>query len=145
MTYAAPNAAADVTLTSALDITVKKTDRETNRTPNALSFSNSSFMRVDLEGRITLTNHKSAQVEVEVIRYALGHVDTADHDGVVEMSNVFEGENGATEDGLGGWWRSHNWPSWSHHINGVGRITWKIKLAPSESVDLGYGWHYFWN
>ena len=145
MTYAAPNAAADVTITSALDITVKKTDRETNRTPNALSFSNSSFMRVDLEGRITLTNHKSAQVEVEVIRHALGHIDTADHDGVVEMSNVFEGENGATEDGLGGWWRSHNWPSWSHHINGVGRITWKIKLAPSESVDLGYGWHYFWN
>jgi hypothetical protein len=145
MTYAAANAAADVTITSALDITVKKTDREITRTPNALSFNNSAFMRVDLEGRITLTNHKSTPVEIEVTRHALGHVDTADHDGVVEMSNVFESGNAATEDGLAGWWRLYNWPSWSNHINGVGRITWKVKLAPGEPVDLGYGWHYFWN
>jgi hypothetical protein len=145
MTYAAPNAAADVTITSALDIAVKKSDRETTRTPNALSFNNNNFMRVDLEGRITLTNHKSAPVEVEVIRHALGHVDTADHDGVVEMSNVFEGGDGAAGDGLPEWWRSYNWPWWWNHINGVGRITWKINLEPGQPVDLGYGWHYFWN
>lgn len=145
MTYAAPNAAAEVTITSALDIAVKKTDRETSRTPNAITFSNSNFMRVDLEGRITLTNHKAVPVEVEVIRHALGHIDTADHDGVVTMNNVFEGDDSGAGEGQPGWWRSYNWPWWWNHINGVGRVTWKLTLEPGKPVDLGYGWHYFWN
>jgi hypothetical protein len=145
MTYAAPGANADVTLTSALDIAVRKSDRETSRTPNAQSFNNSSFMRVDLEGRITLTNHKPVPVEVEVVRHALGHVDAADNQGVVAMNNVFEGGDTDVGDGLTGWWRTYNWPWWWNHINGVGRITWKTKLEPGQPVDLGYRWHYFWN
>ena len=65
--------------------------------------------------------------------------------GVVAMNNVFEGDDSGAGDGQPGWWRSYNWPWWWNHINGVGRITWKLKLEPGKPVDLGYGWHYFWN
>jgi len=26
----------------------------------------------------------------------------------------------------------------------VGRVTWKIRIEPGKSADLGYTWHYFW-
>lgn len=145
MTYAAPNASADITITSALDIAVQKTDRETGRTPNALNYNNNSLMRVDLEGRLVLTNHKSTPVEVEVIRHALGHIDTADNGGSIEMSNVFEGAELAAGEGAPEWWGWYNWPWWWNQVNGIGRITWKTKLEPGKPVELGYRWHYFWH
>ena len=42
------------------------------------------------------------------------------------------------------WWRWYSWPNWWAHFNGVGRVTWKIRIEPGKSADLGYTWHYFW-
>jgi len=42
------------------------------------------------------------------------------------------------------WWGWYNWPYWWRHFNGVGRVTWKLTLEPTKSVELGYTWHYFW-
>jgi hypothetical protein len=147
MTYAAQGASADVNITAALDIAVKKTDNETKRTPNAYSQDGSSYMRVDLGGKVRLTNHRKQPVEVEVIRHALGIIDSADHDGKVEMNNVFEGTDFAPNVGSESypdWWSWYNWPWWWHRVNGVGRVTWKITLEPGKPVELGYAWHYYW-
>jgi len=144
MTYASPGAEADLDVTTAVDVRVKKTDNETKRTPNAANWQGNQYGRIDLEGKITLTSFAKQPVEVEVVRSVLGNVDVADHDGKIEMVNIFEDPTF----GSGGpdpyWWGWFNWPWWWHHFNGVGRIRWTVKLEPGHPADLAYVWNYYW-
>jgi hypothetical protein len=146
MTYAAPGAAADIALTTAVDIQVKKSDIETNRVPNALAENGDSYFRVNLKGGIRLVNRRGASVEIEVNRYVLGQVDQAGQDGKIEMVNFFEDRQylpAGTENSVQ-WWNWYNWPWWWDRVNGAGRVTWNFKLDAGQSIDLDYAWHYFW-
>ena len=146
MTYTAAGASSDVALTTAVDIHAKKTDAETKRTPNAIKYNGDNYIRVDLDGKIQLTNYRADNVEVEVTRHVLGLVDSAGQDGKVELSNVFEDRDYLpARDYATGWpWNWYNWPWWWYHVNGVSRITWTVKLEPGKPVELAYAWHYFW-
>ena len=74
----------------------------------------------------------------------LGLADTADHDGAVVQTSIFE-DHGAQPNGVyPHWWRWYNWPHWWFRFNGVGRITWEFELDSGKSTDLGYTWHYYW-
>jgi hypothetical protein len=105
-------------------------------------------MRVDLKGTLRLANRRAQPVTLEVTRHVLGHVDSSDHDGQVEMSNAFETRDhlpaGDYESGAYAWWNWFNWPWWWHHVNGLGRVSWNVTLDPSQPVELGYTWHYYW-
>ena len=90
MTYASPGADADLDVTTAVDMRVKKSDNETKRTPNAEKWQGNQYGRVDLEGKITLTSFAKQPVEIEVTRSVLGNASEADHDGKIEMVNIFE-------------------------------------------------------
>src|SRR5262249_11435810 len=68
MTYASIGGEEDLPLTTAVDIKVKKTDKETLRTPNVEKWEGGNYSRVDLAGVITLTNYRTQPVEVEVTR-----------------------------------------------------------------------------
>lgn len=145
MTYAAPGADADLAITTAVDINVKKTDNETKRTPNAAVWQGDQYGRIDLAGRITLTSFRRDAVEVEVVRNVLGNVDSADNSGSVEMVNIFENPTFAAASGpYPNWWGWFSWPWWWHHFNGVGRISWTVKLEPKKPLDLAYTWNYYW-
>jgi len=146
MTYGAPGASVDLSITTAVDIQVKKSDSETKRTPNAYQHAGGSYMRVDLTGKVRLTNHRPQPVTLEIVRHALGHIDSADHDGKVEMNNVFEGTDFQPSggDAYPYWWGWYSWPWWWHHVNAVGRVTWNAKLEPGKPLELGYAWHYYW-
>jgi hypothetical protein len=144
MTYASAGASTDLAVTTAVDLQVKKTELETKRTPDAIHHNGTSFSRVDLAGKVRLTNHRNQPAEIEVTRFVLGVADSADHDGVIEKVNVFEDGSYAAGGDSPYWWSWYNWPSWWNYFNGVGRVTWKLTLAPGESVELGYEWHYFW-
>ena len=129
----------------AVDVALKKTDKETGRTPNAVKWQGYQYGRIDLAGTVSLTNFRKEAVELEVTRHVLGNVLTADHDGNVEMVNVFEDDSFYTGTGpYPGWWRGYRWPSWWHHFNGVGRVKWDVKLEAGKSIDLGYTWNYYW-
>jgi hypothetical protein len=147
MTYTAPGARSDLGLTTAVDVQVRKSDRETGRQSNAFQHNGDSYMRVDLEGAIKLTNHRGQPLRIEVNRHVLGHVDAAGREGKVTMSNVFESRDhlptGDYSDGAS-WWQWFNWPWWWHHVNGLGRVEWKVDLNPDEAVTLDYSWHYYW-
>lgn len=145
MTYTAVGADTDLDITTAVDIRVKKTDNETKRTPNATIWQGDQYGRIDLAGKITLTNYGEDTVEVEVIRNVLGNVDSADNDGAIEMVNIFE-DASFTRGGAPYpyWWGWFSWPWWWHHFNGIGRITWTAELAPNEPMDLLYTWNYYW-
>jgi hypothetical protein len=143
MTYTAPGGETDLPITNAVDIGVKKTDKETARTPNAANWNGNTFGRVDLAGTITLTNRHGKPVELEIVRNVLGNVGTADHQGKAEMLNVLE-DNSYRAAGRPDWWGYYNWQDWWYHFNGVGAVTWKLTLDTGKSVDLGYTWNYYW-
>ncbi|MBI4534116.1 MAG: hypothetical protein HY711_09220 [Candidatus Melainabacteria bacterium] len=141
MTYAAPGSSEDLAITTAVDIKVKKTDRETARIPRAFSWQGYDYARIELAGTLSLTNFTHKPVELEIKRRVLGKVMKAEHNGIPEMINVFEDPHLAE---YPRWWGWFSWPDWWHHVNGIGSIDWKLTLAPSESVNLGYTWQYYW-
>jgi len=143
MKYAAVGAAADLEVTAAVDIAVEKKDNETGRTPNAATWHGSHFDRIDLAGKVHLTNYKDRPVEVEVVRHVLGLLDSAGQDGRIEQITWAEG--GCVDaEALPLWWYWHSWAPWWYQFNGIGRTTWKFTLEPGKSIDLEYKWHYFW-
>ncbi len=144
MTYTARGAAVDLTVTTAIDIKVKKNDKETKRTPNAATFNNEVFFRVDVAGSISLTNYRKEAAEIEVVRYVLGNVGEANENGKVEMVNLLEDDDYLPQGSRPDWWGYYSWPYWWSHLNGIGRIVWNIKLEPGKSVDLTYTWNYYW-
>jgi len=144
VTYTAAGAQVDLPVTTAVDIQTRKSDFETKRTPNAIQENGNSYSRIDLEGKISLTNYRAQAAEVEITRYVLGVADQADHEGKLDKVNTFE--NGEFLGGcdLPSWWSWYSWPYWWNTFNGVGRIIWKVNLEPKQSVDLSYQWHYVW-
>jgi hypothetical protein len=142
MTYTAPGTDTDLTVTTALDVKVKKTDKETKRTPNALNWQGTTFARIDGAGTISVTNLRDQAVEVEIVRMVLGEFDSADHNGTTVRINVMENP----DPGLyPSWWGWYSWAGWWERLNGMSRATWNLKIEPGKSADLGYTWHYYWN
>ena len=148
MTYTAVGGANDLEVTAAVDIQVRKEDKEAGRVPNAANWQGNAYARADLQGTVSLTNFRKQAVEIEVIRNVLGNATEADHDGKVEMLNVLEdstfGPGGWHGRAYPYWWGWYNWPYWWRHFNGVGRITWKVKLDAGKGIDLKYAWNYYW-
>lgn len=141
--YTAVGSAGDLELTTAVDISVEKSDVETGRTPNAANWGGYTFSRCDMKGGITLTNHKDKAVEIEVKRLVLGNIDSAEAEGKIEHFGLFEsGWMGSGEFPV--WWHWYRWPYWYNYFNPVGQVKWQTKAEAGEKVDLEYAWHYFW-
>ena len=141
MSYTAPGAECDLTLTAAVDISVAKSDTETGRVPGALTVNGSAYLRVNLDGAIAITNRRDQPVDIEVKRSILGHADAAGQMGKVAMVNAYE-EGGAVAQPT--WWGWYGWPGWWGAVNGVGQFSWNTKVEPGKSLALTYKWHYFW-
>lgn len=141
MTYTAPGAECDLRLTDAVDLKVTKADTETGRTPNAINVNGSAYLRVNLAGRVGVTNRRGQAVDLEITRWVLGHADSAGQGGAVEMVNAYEAASGVEQPP---WWGWYGWPGWWGAVNGVGRISWKVRVDAGQVVTLDYAWHYFW-
>jgi hypothetical protein len=144
MTYTSKGGSVDLTLTTAVDVKVKKTDKETKRTPNAATFDGDAFWRIDIASGIEITNASHKPIEVEVTRYVLGNVDKASDGAKAEMVNLLEDDDALAAQARPAWWGYYSWPVWWSHFNGVGRVTWTAKLEPGKSSDTTYSWHYYW-
>jgi hypothetical protein len=143
MSYTPVGASVDLELTTAVDISVKKIDKETGFTPDAEKWDGDRYGRRDLAGQIHLTNHRDEAIYLEIQRSVLGHIDSTSDDGVVEHLDRHEGGWMMT-DGTPFWWNWHNWPHWWYYFNTVARIRWEVEVKPKEAIDLEYNWHYFW-
>ncbi len=144
MTYTSKGGSVDLTMTTAVDVRVKKKDKESKRTPNVANFNNEAFWRIDIASSLELTNQSNKPIEVEVTRYVLGNVDKAGEGAKAEMVNLLEDDEGLHSAYRPGWYGYYSWPVWWSHFNGVGRVTWTAKLAPGQSAEQSYEWHYFW-
>jgi hypothetical protein len=144
MTYTARGAKSDLDTTAAVNILVRKEERETKRTPNALKWQGSTYAQIDLEGTLRLTNATGKAVEVEVTRWVLGSTDKAAPDGVAEQVNAVEDGRISLPDEPTRWWTWYSWPWWWTHVNPMGRMRWTVKLEAGQGAELTYAWHYFW-
>lgn len=143
MTYTAVGASSDLELTAAVDISVEKLDKETDRIPDAVKWDGYSYARSNLTGTITLTNRRSDTVSLEIRRSILGHIDSASHKGTIEHLGRHEG-GWMDPNSLPFWWCWYNWPYWWYHFNAVGRVSWECELKSGDTIELEYNWHYFW-
>ncbi len=143
MTYTSKGGAVDITLTTAVDVRVKKTDKEAKRTPNAVTFDGHAFWRVDVSSTLELTNQSGKPIEIEVTRFVLGNVGEADQGATAEMVNLLE-DDAAVSYARPPWWGYYAWPNWWGRLNGIGRVTWSPKLEPGKSAKLSYSWYYYW-
>ena len=142
-TYTAVGASSDVELTAAVDISVDKLDKETDRIPDAVKWDGYSYARSNLTGTITLTNRRSDTVTLEIRRSILGQIDSASHKGTIEHLGRHEG-GWIDPTSRPFWWGWYNWPYWWYHFNAVGRVSWECELNPGKEIELEYQWHYFW-
>lgn len=144
MLYTPSGGEVDLAITPAIDIAVRKTDTETTRTPNAANFDGLEFFRVDLDSEITLLSRKKEAVEVEVTREVLGNISKADSDGKIQMLSVLDDDAAVATAREPFWWSWYSWPYWWSQFNGMGKVTWTVKLEPGKKVELKYSWNYFW-
>ena len=143
MTYTAVGALSDLELTTAVDISIKKLDEETERIPNAARWYDDSYSRSNLTGTISITNNRTDTIELEIRRSVLGNIDSAGSEGEITHLGRHEGE-WMSPDGFPFWWGWYNWPYWWYHFNAIGQVNWELKLKPGEKIELEYQWHYFW-
>ena len=143
-TYTSAGGTLDLPITTAVEIQVTKSDKETSRDHNAASWEGATLAKINLEGTISLTNNRPTSARIEVTRHVLGNATKADHDGHVEMQNVFEDDALGPLHAYPDWWGWYAWPGWWNHFNGIAKVTWKLDLPPGKSAELNYSWNYYW-
>ncbi len=142
ISYTPIGAEYDLPVTQAVEINLKKTDKELKRVPNAETWQGRQYGRIDLSGTLAVTNRRDQSTDMEIVRYVLGNVIEAGSGGKFEMVNVLE-ERSLGDMPVPGWlW--YSWPDWWFHFNGVGKISWKLTLGAGKTADLAYAWNYFW-
>lgn len=140
MTYTSAGSSVDLEITDAVNVPITYEDDETRRVPNAQAFAGNSYDRVELSGKICLTNYHGQPIRIEVERLLLGGADGATPDAEITRPGL-QGQLGWD---LPPWWSGYSWPNWWHHLNSISRIRWSEEIGPGESLELGYKWHYFW-
>lgn len=144
MTYTPVGGDVDISLTAAVDVTIKKTEVESSRVMKAAEWEGIALGRVEITGNIALTSYRDRDCEIEVTRRIIGNVGKADHGGKPEMLGVADDDEEGRSWTVPNWWGYYNWPGWWSHFNGAGKITWKQTLPAGKSLQLGYTWSYFW-
>ncbi|HUG19347.1 MAG TPA: hypothetical protein VMM56_10240 [Planctomycetaceae bacterium] len=140
MTYTSPGSSVDLTVTTAVNVPVSHKEDEIKRTPEAIAWRNHTYMRIDMQGTIKLTNYRDKDIELEVVRTVMGAADSVEADGTIRRPSAWD------EDFIGRphWWGWYSWPYWWTHMNSFSRFEWNQTLKAGEGIELSYKWHYFW-
>lgn len=144
MTYTPVGSKVDLAVTQALELPVTQSDAETKRQYNALKIDDAEYMRIDSDGKLSITNRRAESARVEVTRYVFGTLDEVGGDGQKLASNLFDYETFLDEGGLANWLGQMPPWIWDAHINPVMRARWTFDLAPGATRTMTYKWHYFW-
>ncbi len=142
MTYAPAGAQSDLEIATAVGVSHIKEESETKRTADAVSWNRNEYMRVDLDGSITIRNQTSKIIDLEVRREVLGTPDSADKDGQIRKMSALDDEEFLSS--LPPWWSAYSWPGYWNHLNGVGRLSWTLHVDAGQEQKVTYKWHYFW-
>lgn len=144
MTYTPPKRSCTITLTTAVDLLVERDDEETGRTPNAVNWNRTNYMRIDAAGRLKIANTSGKTVTIEVVRHVFGKIDEVGDGGAKRQLNPYDGDAvfGATASTSSRY--SWLWSVWSMVLNGVGQARWTVTIEPGKEAQVACKWHYFW-
>ena len=137
--FTAKGATTDVSLTDATDITIKRTDKESERVSHTLKVDGYEYDKVDMAGSVELCNYRADPTEIEVVRYVLGKVTAAGASGVISALDPL------ADDSLPGWFSQYGNGFERIRFTGLGRVAWKATLPPGGKTcdTLDYAWHYY--
>ncbi|HEY0072768.1 MAG TPA: hypothetical protein VGB77_01610 [Abditibacteriaceae bacterium] len=142
MTYTASGGRSDLDLAPAVDVTVKRLENETKRTPNALKWQDDNFTRVDIGGRLVITSYRNEPITLEVTQQFIGTVEKA-QSGVIRKLGLGDDDGGMASTNLPAWWNYHN-GDW-RAVNGLSSVKWTLIVPAKKSLELPYTYHYFWS
>lgn len=151
MTYTAPGASSDLSITTAVEVEARRHEKAARRMTNVVQWPTPSsnnrpiwYDSLSMTGNVCVINFKKEAVDVEITRHVVGNLDKADHDGVISQANLADERTLFSAGNYPAWWSWYSWQDWWYHFNGMGRVDWKLTLKPGEKIELGYNWHYFW-
>lgn len=133
MTYTPPKGSLDIPIATAVDIPVKKVDRELKRTAKSVTINHIDYTLVEVEGTLTLTNYSDKTVYLEVTRHVLGEVQSTTPEAQVSKLSVM-GQPITFVPSAGQVGRD---------LNPLTQIVWKFSLAPGKSAELKCVWQYY--
>ena len=142
MTYTASGGRSDLDLAPAVDVTVKRLENETKRTPNALKWRDDNYTRVDVGGRLVITSYRNEPITLELNQQFIGTVDTADQAGVIRKLGLGDDDGNSADTSLPKWW-SYNAGDW-RAVNGLSAVKWTVTVPAKKSMEIPYSYHYFW-
>jgi len=140
LTFTSVKNQVDVAITIATDLNTNKEEAEVERKHNALTVSGTSYSKITMHGKVTLTNFKDRPVRIVVKRQIIGAVAKASDDGKIRRAN-------STEDAIldlqGYPWYWWNWPWWWLGLNPLSQVTWETSLEKGKSVTFDYDYSYY--
>ena len=142
MTYTAPGGRSDLDLAPAVDVTVKRRENETKRTPDAVKWRDDTYERIDISGTLTVTSYRNTPITLELTRQFAGTVDAASDEGAIRKIGAGDDDNPLASRDLPAWW-NYSSNGWSQ-LNGLGEVKWTLQVPAKKSVELTYQYHYFW-
>jgi hypothetical protein len=141
MTYTSAKNTVDVPITIATDLNTKKEETEISRDQNIVINGN-SYSKINLHGKLTVTNFKDKPVNISITRHVLGKVDAVTENGKITLSNIAEDASVGWESSPWYYWWS--WPWWWYQVNSVSKITWDATIPEGKSITFEYDWYYYY-
>lgn len=141
LTYTSVKNKVDVPITIATDLNTSKEEVEVRRQHNALKIGSTSYTKVTLKGKLTVTNFKAKAVRLVVKRQVVGAVASASNDGKIRRANPLED---AVADLGGLQWYSWGWPWWYLSLNPFSEIVWEATVPKGKSVTFAYDYSYYY-
>jgi hypothetical protein len=129
LTYTSAGSAVRVPITVATDMRGTYSEKEVKRTPNAQKFHGHSYMKVEKTGALLLTNHKSIDVDVEIVCDLGGSATEALAKGNISVDDF----------------RNADWTNYYGHsyANQHSTVVWKTTLKAGKSFSPKVMYHYF--
>jgi len=116
--YVAKKAKGELKITAATDIKAKQDEVEESRDKSPLQMMGYTYAKVNVKGRLTVTNLKTKPVTVSVKKTVTGEVSSSGSAESVQK----------TTQGI-------------RAVNPTSQISWKVPLSPGEEKNLDYTYY----
>lgn len=122
LTYAPPGGTSLLPVTVAVNIRGTLTEEEIERKTNVLNWGGHSYSLIRKKGTVTVTSFRSEASDMRVTVSLPGRAEEVSGDGAI----VLDDHHPADWQGGGFWQNNHS------------ELTWKLELAPGQTVELTY-------
>ena len=132
LTYTSAGSEVDVAITTAVDLSTKKEEKEISR--KSIVVAGNSYQQVFIHGTLSVTNLKSKPVRIYITRKAIGKVSEATDDGKIRLTSILEDTDISTNDYS---WQS-SLPQYYFNLNSYSEIKWDKTIPAGKTITVEY-------